>query len=229
MQAMLRGLFFLPHYLTARANSPVEAQGVIPPAIVILSNAASGTLGSLQVFLERHGHELGVLSMPPDPEEMIAETEAYPGQPLVGGTSVCVASPRLMHHFMSSVIQGPRSHYANRFDLAPWLSPEEVSSMAEFGNNAYEADSLIEGFGSVDLQTADTLKRFKRKKRKQSQIPSEIDKYLSTASRYRVQLEFHQMQANRALGRSIYAPAISLDFLEERFNLKTPKLIRELS
>lgn len=196
---VLSGLFHLPDYLVHRANNSVEPFGVMPPALIIMSNAASGTLGALVGYLNKYGESAMKFVTPPSAKEMIKIAEEDPEAPMVGAKTVCVASPKLMHHFIGSVVHGPGSYYRDAFDLSEWVSADEYVNMVKFGDHSYEVSDLIGGLVRVDKKSYSNYLEARKSHKKKSVI----ERFQRIGVEYADKVGGELMSANLHLGRGI--------------------------
>lgn len=102
-RTLLRALIYLPHYLVNRGTNPVPARGVLPEPLLIISNAANGSLRALEGSQDVYG---ATPNGRPDEDKMIQAIEQIEPAPLVGEKTVCVASTGLMRHFFRGLIDG---------------------------------------------------------------------------------------------------------------------------
>ena len=73
--SILSGLSYLPHYLAHRSTRPFALQGELPPQVIVLSNAASGSRGAMYAFADLHIDDPDVEELVPDKTEAIAAIE----------------------------------------------------------------------------------------------------------------------------------------------------------
>jgi hypothetical protein len=145
---------------------------------------------------------------------------------MVGEKTVCVASPALMNHFITSLLEGPDSEFAHSFDTWSFLSREEVGSMLAFGMHAYSAKDTLEGFMGEDKRMAEELKKYRRKKRLHRHVEPKIQQYQQLSESVVANLNEQQIGMNRALGRRIFDGRLNISIIESEVGLKMPALLR---
>ncbi len=221
MRGILRALSYFPHYLTLRASNPIPARGALPPEIVVLSNAAAGTLGSLEAYLGPQ-EDPAFLRMPPKVEEMIMASEEL--GTMVGDKTVCVASPEQMRHFISYIVNGDE-RYQERFDITPFFTPDkEIAPLCVFGQETYLSHTGIEKFRMLDSLASEDIKRHIKKRHNPRRIRSIMNEFSQLSKRLLHELNQRQEAVNMSLGRRP-RDQITLDMFEA-VGFKMPAILR---
>ncbi|MDP3941535.1 MAG: hypothetical protein Q8Q49_04470 [bacterium] len=221
MGEVLHALMYLPHYLAHRAQTPIPPMYVLPPAVIILSNASSGANGALEGYLDTYEYSEGKV---PDVEKMIADAESRGS--MVGEKTVCVASPDRMKHFMHAVIEGPKQN-EGRFDLSAILGKEEILLLRMFAEDAYYAHNNISAFKGYDLAKSETLKKHIKNKHNPRHFRTEITDFLAESKSIIFDLNLKQVRVNFALGRQQDATPLTLDSFEA-IGFHMPGLLRRI-
>lgn len=228
MQRILRGLMYLPHYLSLRGKNPIPPKHALDPAFITISNSASGTLGALEAYLEQRGYNPKDLTSPPDSEKMIEAAEKTGA--MVGEKTLCVASPQQMQHFMNAVINGPETH-RNTFDVTHWFDESEVFSIIKFGDQAYNANEKLKILWSIDLETESRVGRDVNKNknpRRLKRVLPVIDEFRKESSAILYQLNANQLGINYALGRDSRIQPLTLESFASK-GFKMPGILKKLS
>ncbi len=142
MFGLLHILKFLPHYLSFRAEGAMEKTGEIPPAVLVLSNSAAGTLGALGSWMDVHESEPDYLSKTPNVGEMISLAERTGTMVLPGSKTVCAASPAQQRHFINAVLFGPNEKFMPGTKVE-FLDESEIMSLAKFGNAIHKGSGYL--------------------------------------------------------------------------------------
>ncbi|GEM_PF-5551151 len=226
LQEVLHGLFYLPHYLALRGKNPIPAQHALPPVVIALSNSASGSAGALDGYLKKHGNSQEAWNNPPVPEEMIEVIETLESKPLVGGKTVCVASPEQMRHFFAAVINGAHMPKAT-FDASSFLEISETPSLIEFGKHAFYANELMNGLKTLDEKAAALIKKQSRNGRNPRHVRKTRDSFLGETHRLLGELAVSEHRINSALGRSLRIRELSLGEFESQ-GFEMPGILKEM-
>lgn len=125
---ILTALQYLPSYVACRADNPVPMAGVIPPRLIVGSNAASGGIAALGAYAK------GRIGLPfPEGREALECVEQEGS--MVGHKTVCAAAPRMITDYLDLLRLGSDdiSHGDIETETDGLLSNDEFTTASKFG------------------------------------------------------------------------------------------------
>lgn len=220
---VLMALNYASAYLVYRSEYPVKGLGELPTDLIVMANAAAGSLAALGSYmLVQKGEGDEYLDQVPDPQQMIEESEKS-GR-LVGEKTVCAASPELMAHFFKAVIEGPTR--TGEGSLPKFVDQSELSNLFAYGKAMYEGVGTINKLRVVDTEVYAMLNKLYASGRRE-EMYRVAESYLQHVSKEVTLMLINQAAANFALGRDYdYQDNVPLEDFEESLNLTTAKYIR---
>jgi hypothetical protein len=224
-EVILKGLMFLPHYLVWRANNSFPPDGALPPAVIILSNSSSGSLGGLQAYMDENYANPELYKKPPVVSSVIEASER--SRAMIGHKTICTASPDQMHHFISSIVSGAtvKGSQVTPSDL---LHKSEVANLLRFGEQAYEAREEIERFGQSDTHATQMIEAILRSGENTESIRNHIQTVIFLSQIVINQLQTRQGIINDSLGRRIASPELNF-YMFESIGFNIPRLLRHIA
>ena len=196
---VLMALNFAAHYLVYRRTNPAKARGELPVDILVMSNAAAGSLAALSQLVITDRIDIDTMeTVVPDPKRMINVVEE--NGHMVGEKTVCAASPELMEHFFKAVVDGPKR--TGNGSLSSLVEKSEMVDLFKFGRAMYEGSGALAKLRKLDRELTELLNKL------YSEGDIENFKEIGTSYIQHLGLEIEQIYvdqvaANSALGRSI--------------------------
>ncbi len=225
MRDILMTLNYAANYLVYRSANPIDAFGRLPTDLLVMSNVAAGSLAALSVqmiVLKNEGKDsIGAV---PDPEVMVEESEKM-GK-MVGGKTVCAASPELMVHFFKAVVDGPRK--IEEGSLLKYIDNSELPQLFDYGKAMYEGAGSVASLREVDRSILILLDSKYREKDwvNFNEISSD---YMVHAFKEIALILQDQEVANQALGRVVEESSkIPFDEIIDSLDLKGAITVRNL-
>ena len=213
---------YLPRYLVNRAQKPVDPES-LPVRLVTASNSASGSIAAIGAFARGR-----VFQRLPQGEVLLAGAEAQGA--MVGKKSVCVASPRMIVHFLDTLRAGdPKlSHGTVEEETGGLLRQDEVPRATTFGDLQETVGPVLGELNGVDRTVVEPLRKFNPKKHNARKIRGPLGE-LEAQLRHTVSaLGQISASSNLMLGRS---PEIGDEFEAaisgNMFSLKSLPIARQ--
>lgn len=217
MRDLMRACAYFPHYLSLRATNPIQPIGELPPELIVLSNAANGTIAGLE--LAHKVSEAPTWKQLSPPDHFLMATEAEEQNRLVGEKSVCVAGPKQLPRFFREIIEGPQK--PGTYNLSGLVDLNtEIMNMLVFGESAYIANIRYEELKGWDEFMFNVIRP---KRHKLRTVRPEIESYMEKATEILGELTMRQKAVNGALDRNVYGPSLTLATLAQK-GLETAKL-----
>ena len=225
MRDILMTLNYAANYLVYRSANPVDAFGKLPTDLLVMSNVAAGSLAALSVqmiVLKNEGKDS--IDAVPDPKVMVEESEKM-GK-MVGGKTVCAASPELMVHFFKAVVDGPRK--IEEGSLSKYIDKSELPQLFAYGKAMYEGAGSVASLREVDRSILILLDAKYREKDWVNFNEISAD-YMMHAFKEIALILHDQAVANQALGRRVEESSkVPFDEIIHNLDLKGAITVRNL-
>lgn len=173
--SILGALQNLPLYTVVRPHNSVPAQGVLPPFLVVSSNAASGGVGALGAVAR------GRIGLPlPSGREALDATEEEGS--LVGQKTVCAAPSRMITGYLDMLKHGSETIAVGdvREETDGFVDVTELSALVSFGAHMEALYEVHRQRGMADHIASTILRKYNPRTQAHSRRQRQAENALRT-------------------------------------------------